>query len=656
MSRRLLPVALVLGLFAAACAEPPDAQIGFGSGTRFVPQVADAQDDVGMFPSVAVSADGVPYVSYFGLPERLAEGEVPIPRPIGSPSVPAVLLTSVNDGVWTRGAVAMEKAIPNVTIPYGPAEVSDVKKLKPENVNGTAIAVDGSGGLHVAWVGATGVWYAENMDGSSFMASPVEKANISQRGPIGQPSIAVDAQGTPWVAYARTTAKGQEVVAASPSGSTWSRQVVATLPLRAGGDQPSRTAIAVGAAGTPVVLYADGSKVLAATPGRSGEWTASTVETTSDGAGLSITVDSNGTLHAAYYAGGEVHAAASKDGTSWQATSVASVGTGQNLEGRSTGIGVDGQGATYVTWYDPQTDDVRLASSTGGPFEPIETTGTGAGDMPSLAVTQDGQAYVAWYDETDQNLMLGAYGSVQGMELAVRSPTATGAPAQPTTQPTGGTQQCTTAQDGELTVTAQGIAFDTNCIEIPAGQKVTIHFENKDAGTPHNIAVYPSDTELTNPMFQGEVISGPKTIDYEVGPFDAGEYYFHCDVHPQMNGTFKVVSGGGGGGGQTGGGGQGGGAATTTVTAQGLAFDTSQITLPAGKETTLTFDNQDAGVPHNIAIYPSESQLSPDQALFQGEVVTGPTKVEYTIPALDPGTYYFNCDVHPTMNGSVVVK
>jgi plastocyanin len=36
-------------------------------------------------------------------------------------------------------------------------------------------------------------------------------------------------------------------------------------------------------------------------------------------------------------------------------------------------------------------------------------------------------------------------------------------------------------------------------------------------------------------------------------------------------------------------------------------------------------------------------------------VATGPTTVTYDIPALDAGTYYFHCDVHPTMNGSVVV-
>ena len=83
-----------------------------------------------------------------------------------------------------------------------------------------------------------------------------------------------------------------------------------------------------------------------------------------------------------------------------------------------------------------------------------------------------------------------------------------------------------------------------------------------------------------------------------------------------------------------------------------MAFDTDEIDLPAGQPTTITFDNQDAGVPHNIAIY---NDASASKTLFQGEQFPGVDSREYPIPALDPGTYYFHCDVHTTMSGSVVV-
>ena len=114
-----------------------------------------------------------------------------------------------------------------------------------------------------------------------------------------------------------------------------------------------------------------------------------------------------------------------------------------------------------------------------------------------------------------------------------------------------------------------------------------------------------------------------------------------------MIGTIDSAEGGGEGGGGEGGGGG------TTVVAKDLAFDTDQIDLTAGQPTTLAFDNEDAGIPHNIAIYSDDSLA---ESLFQGTQFPGIATEEYQIPALDEGTYYFHCDVHPTMSGSVVVR
>jgi plastocyanin len=89
-----------------------------------------------------------------------------------------------------------------------------------------------------------------------------------------------------------------------------------------------------------------------------------------------------------------------------------------------------------------------------------------------------------------------------------------------------------------------------------------------------------------------------------------------------------------------------------TVVAQNIAFDTSTIRLEP-VPTTITFENRDAGVQHDIAIY-SDSSLADE--LFDGELVTGPATVDYAVPALPPGEHYFQCNVHPNMNGSVVVS
>jgi plastocyanin len=102
--------------------------------------------------------------------------------------------------------------------------------------------------------------------------------------------------------------------------------------------------------------------------------------------------------------------------------------------------------------------------------------------------------------------------------------------------------------------------------------------------------------------------------------------------------------GGGGGGGEQAGAGPG-------IAAQAIAFNVSELTFPAGKENPLPFDNQDAGIPHNVSIYSEQG----GEALFTGEIITGPAKVEYAVPALEAGSYYFQCDVHPQMNGTVTV-
>ncbi len=98
----------------------------------------------------------------------------------------------------------------------------------------------------------------------------------------------------------------------------------------------------------------------------------------------------------------------------------------------------------------------------------------------------------------------------------------------------------------------------------------------------------------------------------------------------------------------------GGGTAQITLTAQNIAFDKSTLTVPAGATVVITFVNMDAGIPHNFALY-TDSHAT--QKIFAGSFVTGPATVTYTFKApATPGTYYFRCDVHPTvMYGDFVV-
>lgn len=103
---------------------------------------------------------------------------------------------------------------------------------------------------------------------------------------------------------------------------------------------------------------------------------------------------------------------------------------------------------------------------------------------------------------------------------------------------------------GGLTVVAEGVQFDTNTIDLQAGQEANIDFVNRDS-VPHNIAIYETPQAAENPddaIFTGDQITASETTyTFEAPP--AGDYYFQCDVHPAMNGDV-IVSGGAGGGGE----------------------------------------------------------------------------------------------------------
>jgi plastocyanin len=92
---------------------------------------------------------------------------------------------------------------------------------------------------------------------------------------------------------------------------------------------------------------------------------------------------------------------------------------------------------------------------------------------------------------------------------------------------------------------------------------------------------------------------------------------------------------------------------TIAVSSDNLAFDTDRIVAPAGEPITIEFTNHE-NQPHNIAVYTDSSK---SEELFRGEIITGPdASVTYEIDALEPGEYYFDCTVHPDMNGSFVVE
>jgi plastocyanin len=94
---------------------------------------------------------------------------------------------------------------------------------------------------------------------------------------------------------------------------------------------------------------------------------------------------------------------------------------------------------------------------------------------------------------------------------------------------------CRVAEGGEVTLVAKSIKWDTECLEAPAGEPLTIVVDNQDRAVSHNLHVKDAPDEAKT-----ELEAGPVTQRLDV-TLDAGAYEYVCDIHPNMVGTLNMV-------------------------------------------------------------------------------------------------------------------
>jgi glucose/arabinose dehydrogenase/plastocyanin len=200
-----------------------------------------------------------------------------------------------------------------------------------------------------------------------------------------------------------------------------------------------------------------------------------------------------------------------------------------------------------------------------------------------------------------------------------------------------------------LQLTIKGDKFNPSTLIAPAGARITLTYNDQDLD-PHNFALYPSQSS-SDAIFRSPVITGPVTVTYTfTAPATTGTYYYRSDpnaglvgiltITPSVSPTTTPTSN-----------------KTTvpiTLTAKNIAFDKNTITVPAGSTVVMKFINNDAGVPHNFALYTDSSAT---KKIFAGDIIIGVKTVTYTFTAPTTlGNYFFRCDVHPEMmTGSFVV-
>ena len=92
---------------------------------------------------------------------------------------------------------------------------------------------------------------------------------------------------------------------------------------------------------------------------------------------------------------------------------------------------------------------------------------------------------------------------------------------------------CKDAADGRVTLVAEDIRWDTDCLRADPGS-LTIVVDNQDDGIAHNVHLPDAPGSPATPLEPGPVI---QELDVTL---TTGTYQYVCDLHSNMVGTLTV--------------------------------------------------------------------------------------------------------------------
>ncbi|MGK2950371.1 MAG: cupredoxin domain-containing protein [Acidimicrobiales bacterium] len=96
---------------------------------------------------------------------------------------------------------------------------------------------------------------------------------------------------------------------------------------------------------------------------------------------------------------------------------------------------------------------------------------------------------------------------------------------------------CKVAEGGRVTLVADDIRWDTDCLDAEPGELV-IEVDNQDDGVAHNVHLPDHPESPATPLEPG-----PSSQELAV-EVEAGAYEYICDIHPNMVGTLTVADAG----------------------------------------------------------------------------------------------------------------
>ena len=564
MIRRLLPLVFILAVVVDGVrgGRRPGARVRVRPSVRAARR-RPAERRRASIPSVAVDRGRTRRSSRTSaFEEETEEGELPATRPVGAPTLPGVLLTTVGRGRHLDPRRDRDRGA-------GPQRHDAVLAGAEESV-GKPVAANAQRPRHRRRrrdvPRRLGIGRGRVLrDG---FARPGRRRNRSRpqlvtSTPRAGLSIAVDGQGRRGSPSTRPRRRRRRSTSPRPTARTGPSRAIAdgrrVRRVRDRGPRHRRRGAAV--------AYSNGGDGVASRPTTARTAGRALDVANSGGAGLSATRRRRRRVSCTTTARRWWRRRGPATGP-FRTTAVADVAEGAaDAEGARTSIAATEDGATYAAWQD--TEGIRFARGGGGGVQrrSRRRPDTDGGQMPSVAVAPDGsRAYLAWYDADEQDLLVGDVRRDRaGSPSRTRSPEPSGAPEAPAPPPDA--RAARTRWTAPSSIQAAAIAFDT-LVHRRAGRASPSRSSSTTRTRASSTTSRSSRARTTSRTRSSRARSSrgrtrPRTT---VEPLDAGEYYFHCDIHPNMNGTVNAGDGGGGGGGDGATGATGGATGTTGTT------------------------------------------------------------------------------------------
>lgn len=188
--------------------------------------------------------------------------------------------------------------------------------------------------------------------------------------------------------------------------------------------------------------------------------------------------------------------------------------------------------------------------------------------------------------------------------------------------------------------------FSQTAITVPAGQQVTLTFENRGQAVHNWRAKGVSGAD--GKEIKTQLLAGGKSETLTFTIAAPGTYDFDCEVHPtEMKGTLAVVNAPAGAAASE------GAAGGQAITATDNKFDKTALTVKANAEASVTLQNEGSAV-HNWRV---KGVTSKDGKDIKSELIGGGKSETVTFIIEKPGKYDYDCEVHPTeMKGTLTVQ